>query len=694
MVVHTDLSSSAKSVRGPMSGVRSEGEPATQLEGDPGSYLHPIVPRVEDFRDMPQGDRPDAGIKDLIEFLRGTPPPPTNYMSVPDNYSGSSEDDRWDKLKRRVFRYRRKGRMRRPPVIMLPDSAVSARTISGHRYIAISIPLKYSPLAPLPEARYPVYDSIETAFQREVGSMLGMWKRPPSNRLIPVLNPVVEDRESMTSSSPALTIPERPEQPTSLSSPSRARSQSNPLLPSQEQHHTLVKARELSKSRSVGSAHPVPQFSNPFAIAHSSEAKHSPMPSPGETGTPRPSSTDVLAETGPKDTDVAESSISRVVEKPVITLTLPPRRSSRKGKGPELTPLEKVISTSDDSPTTSNGRNNGSGMSSSGERARGSFAASIDTTGSSPRILKAQTATAYHPVPIVVTQPSPVDPESSLDLNSPGLPTGKGGIDYSAQSSPAGPPPQLIFSMEGPERRQKTLRERRKQDTEKLSTPTEHEGKGKGKEPVSQPFTPDMPARTPRRAVHHPEREDISSTHTSSSESSRAMSSASAHGRGVPSAQSFSRRKEGREERQARYIAKALAEERETLENLPREELIQRYEALREQRVYEREKRLRRLEHSRDTWIRAVPMLLQDLNGLLREQHRILEGARLMYAFPMPAGAPEQQQHHHHHQQQHRRRRSRSVEVSSSSLSSDHGVDPLDTRRSQSQSYPGHRSSR
>ncbi|KAI0968772.1 hypothetical protein F4678DRAFT_185378 [Xylaria arbuscula] len=620
-----------------MSDARSGGEPARPSQH--GLYSHPTVPKVEDFGDTGQGNGQDTGIQDLIQFLKKTPPPPTNYMSEPDNFNSGSEDDTWDRFKKTFFRYRRKvrKRKRRPPVIMLPDSAVSARTTGGHRYIAISIPTQHSPLAPLPSAQYPIYDSIETAFQREANSMFGIGKKPPPSRPVTVLNPVAEDRESMSSSS---HVSERQEKPTGLTSPSRrARSHSIPLLPSQEQRFTL--RGDPAKRRSASSVRSARSLSDPAAR---------------------------------KDTKVTEPTPTRrILERPVITLTLPPRKSSRRGKGLEVKPpVEKVISPSIDSPGASpedsngNGNGNGSGGSSNGERTRGSFAASIETTGSSPQLLKAQTAVAFQSVPIVV---KPAD--SPEDINPPKPVAEKEKAGLLPQIPPAGPPPPLASEGEDPQHRKKSVRER---------TQAVHKGKGKGKEPAQEPFTPDMPTTSPKWPPsgsplehHHHEAEGTSSTPTSTTEPPSGTSSASTHGRGFPSARSFSRRKRGREERHSRYIAKALAEERETLERLPREELIQRYEALREQRVYERERRLRRLERSRDTWIRAVPVLLQDLNGLLREQHRILEGARQMYAFP---GAPPPE-----HQG---RRRSRSVEVSSGSLSSGRGVDPLETRRSQS----------
>ncbi|TGJ80160.1 hypothetical protein E0Z10_g8611 [Xylaria hypoxylon] len=686
-----------------MSSARSRGKPARQLEGDRGAswppqhhhnyYSRPTVPSVEDFGDMAEGGNPDASTKGLVQFFTTTPPPPTNYMSIPDDFGNSSEDDKWDKFKRKVLRHRYKTRKWRPPIIVLPDSAVSARTTGGHRYIAISIPIQHSPPAPLP-----VYDSVESAFHREVNSMFGTWKLP-AHRPVTVLNPVAEDHESLSSSSPAPTVSEQSEQPTVLSYPSRrARSHSLSLLPSQEQCYTPRSVRDPSKSWSVEGARSVPQLSDPAPRRQSNEERYAFTPTTAETSAPGPSSKDISASPTSKDTHVAEPSTSTVLKNPVITLTLPARKSSRRGKRLDsiaLETMENIISSRKGSSRNSNDTNgdgDGGGLS-SGDRARGSFAASIDTTGYSPQLFKAQTATAYQSVPIVV-RPSSVHVASPLDLNAPELHAGGKVTDHSFQKSPpAGPPPPSLSAMGESQSRKRSVREKKQRGAENMRAQTGY--KGKEKELVSKPFTPDLPVTSPKMVedpfpgpYRHHQPEDTSSIPPASSMSSLATSSGSTRER---SAQSYTRRKQGREEREARYIAKALAEEKETLESLPREELIQRYEALREQRVYEREKRLRRLERSRDTWIRAVPVLLRDLNGLLREQRRILEGATLAYAFPTPAG-PLEQQHEHR-----RRRRSRSVEISSGSLS-DGGVDPLVTRRSQSlhsssESRPGHRSS-
>ncbi|KAK5633958.1 hypothetical protein RRF57_009672 [Xylaria bambusicola] len=610
-----------------MSDERPQSESATQPEGDldashprRGNITHPHVSKfVEASDEISQGGGPETSVLDLIQFLTKTPPPPSNYMSLPDNSSSGSED-RWDRLKKKIFRYRGKARKRRPPVITLPDSAISARTTGGHRYIAISIPLQHSPLAPLSNPQYPVYDSIEAAFEKEANSIFGAPKKPFPTRLVPVLNPVAEGRESTASSSPERST----QQTTALTGASRrARSQSIPPLPSQEQRYTPRKPIHLSKSKSVSGARSIP-LSDAGLMTRSDDWKNISWPT------------------------AAESINIHPFEKPTV---FPPRRSSKRGKGPELAPPEpssQPVGTAQNAPPSPN-EDNSNG---SGERGRPSVSASIDTTGSSsPQLLKAQTATAVQPVPIVVTQTGSASPESPLDLTFTEFPA------EARDNNPrtvSGPPPSLFA--ERARRRMKKARERK---SGKMRVRIEH--RGKSKEPGSRSYTPDMPASSAGQQHQREETTTSSSTSTSASSRRRGARSTDRH--------------EGRAGRDSRFIARALAEQRETLENLSREELIQRYEALRENRAYERERRLRRLERSRDTWIRAVPTLLQDLNGLLREQRRILEG----YAFSMPASSREQRYQQHHH------RRSRSVEPSpNASLSSEHGAGPLETRRSKS----------
>ncbi|KAI0395599.1 hypothetical protein F5Y17DRAFT_474290 [Xylariaceae sp. FL0594] len=175
--------------------------------------------------------------------------------------------------------------------------------------------------------------------------------------------------------------------------------------------------------------------------------------------------------------------------------------------------------------------------------------------------------------------------------------------------------------------------------------------KGKGKERVAEShrytFMPGIPPSLPklhareilapphqRQQRHHlsptgattPATSPLSATPSSLSVNSK---SSSVERLGASASSTWHQR----EERRQRYIAHALAEERETLENLPRSELIRRYEALRAHRIYERERRLRKLERALAS---CVPVLLENLNILLREQSALLERAGL--AAPLSPG--------------------------------------------------------
>lgn len=156
--------------------------------------------------------------KDLIDFLRHTTPPPENYMSIPDTYSPSSEEEKQSRLK--VFGKRRKSSRRkksRPMVIKLPDSAVAGTTTDGHRYIAISIPAEHDH----PELRSEnVMSDAHPAGQPPPRQTGEPESGPPriitsGPGLVTVLKPVVEDRESAENLMRAqgLTPPTSPKSP-------------------------------------------------------------------------------------------------------------------------------------------------------------------------------------------------------------------------------------------------------------------------------------------------------------------------------------------------------------------------------------------------------------------------------------------------------------------------------------------------
>ena len=83
--------------------------------------------------------------KELIEFFRDTPPPPGNYMSMPD-----TTEERLEKKHKRTlssiwpFGKKSKAESNEMSGLMkLPDSAVAGTTLAGHRHIHISIPVEY-----------------------------------------------------------------------------------------------------------------------------------------------------------------------------------------------------------------------------------------------------------------------------------------------------------------------------------------------------------------------------------------------------------------------------------------------------------------------------------------------------------------------------------------------------------------------
>lgn len=116
-----------------------------------GSNLLSDFFRPDNSEDTPRRRTRDAGserdmLKDLIDFLRNTSPPPET--------SSPADQKRNKSRKRRVFwPFWRKPKTRTSPpapgLIKLPDSAVAGRTIGGHRHIAISIPIEYAHLEPL-----------------------------------------------------------------------------------------------------------------------------------------------------------------------------------------------------------------------------------------------------------------------------------------------------------------------------------------------------------------------------------------------------------------------------------------------------------------------------------------------------------------------------------------------------------------
>ncbi|KAJ0123385.1 hypothetical protein J7T55_011850 [Diaporthe amygdali] len=192
----------------------------------------------------------DEAWGEMAAFLRNVTPPPTNFMSVPSEpYSPTTVSSR-SSIRRRNIK-KKKGTLRRclsflrgasrqkkvlrkpsvkpsvrpasppitrsparkykkrPPRIKLPDSAISGRTVDGHRHIAISIPIEHAHLGPEPRLRFPRAErrtksmpvvELNPAFYSDVNirPMTAFVNEP---HIGTQLGPVAEERESLSSRS-------------------------------------------------------------------------------------------------------------------------------------------------------------------------------------------------------------------------------------------------------------------------------------------------------------------------------------------------------------------------------------------------------------------------------------------------------------------------------------------------------------
>lgn len=122
----------------------------------------------------------------LSEFLKTKDPPPSNWISFP---SSSDDDESLKSATSKLFGRKKSKKSKKSRVLKLPDSAVAARTSSGSRHIAISIPLQGWPDEKL---------SMESALTRPQSQP----KLPSERPAVTVLKPVAEARESPPLSSP------------------------------------------------------------------------------------------------------------------------------------------------------------------------------------------------------------------------------------------------------------------------------------------------------------------------------------------------------------------------------------------------------------------------------------------------------------------------------------------------------------
>ncbi|OAA42750.1 hypothetical protein NOR_04881 [Metarhizium rileyi] len=180
----TDLEGShlaGKKLGRPCSDVRFHRVTSNPYAGD----LHDTMLQAEKIRARQARDDLAA----LVDFLKNHPPPPDNFMSKP--YEEEDDRGRWSKIKN--LGRRSKSVPKQPQPIQLPDSAVAGVTTGGHRHIAISIPLDATPYGLETRSQYPVFAD---------GPRMGATKKEPirtfrnEKGVVTVLRPLAEVYES------------------------------------------------------------------------------------------------------------------------------------------------------------------------------------------------------------------------------------------------------------------------------------------------------------------------------------------------------------------------------------------------------------------------------------------------------------------------------------------------------------------
>ncbi|KAI1764907.1 hypothetical protein GGR53DRAFT_491973 [Hypoxylon sp. FL1150] len=680
----------------------------------PPSFLSAkMAPRSDGFH--------EERLETLADFFR-SPPPPGNFMSIPDNLSVSSADGRWSMLK--AFRKKRKSqgqsRRSRPPLIVLPDSAVSARTTSGHRYIAISIPSEQSSSRPVLPVRSPVTGSMEAEFHRALDARLEPIHSMTLDRGNRILNSTSVDRESLSSVSLAPRSSTRAEDATRLAPPPRRLS----TVPSEEDPRGKGKEATLRKRLEAVSPHLAPMSAlgsmrKPHAAGRRSmspqrdrrsKVDRQKTPEPTESDTERvlrvveipPTKRDGRSSqekqrAQPRDEPTGSSPIPKgnirpsskspgltprtLSANPLTSLALPARTSS-KNAGTSAPGTGRVGNTSASRPTpgsrdvssSNGGSGNGDGKDMAGGP-RGSFAESLVTTESSPKLCKAEAAIAFQSVPIVVRPPSRQEIDSPLNLNFPSPPLSR--MSRSTQRDLLSPPREAERSASRKDR----VRERKQRDIEKLKeqirqiqSPATHlkpdvaakalwpespvlghfnEGLGLSSSsrplPTSKqsdvgPIRPGQQLKSPYLSPH----DAFKKRRGRSSSAPILTSSSSPSSLETPpmpwegSTSYFRRRerqaeREEQEAREVRYAAHALAEEKE------RQKLLRRYEKLKESRAKDMEKRLHRLERNGEVLMQSLISMSESLNKIMQSQQTLQQSisAHAELLRPRQSSAPE-----------------------------------------------------
>lgn len=127
-------------------------------------------------------------MKALSDFLMTRDPPTTNWVS-----RLSDDEKRSNSLKKSAFKLFKKNKFNNqkvPRLLQLPDSAVAAKTLSGARHIAISIPIEHDHIEPTKKP---------APLVQELPQRNPSINSRPDRPAVTILKPVAEVRESGSS---------------------------------------------------------------------------------------------------------------------------------------------------------------------------------------------------------------------------------------------------------------------------------------------------------------------------------------------------------------------------------------------------------------------------------------------------------------------------------------------------------------
>ncbi|KAM0289222.1 hypothetical protein ACHAO9_006179 [Fusarium lateritium] len=335
---------------GPQARTRRRAKSASNLLNRPDQE---VAFHDDTFIDQQELGEPHDGIAELIDFLRNHSPPSGNFMSIPDDIS-PEDRGRWSRL--RKIGKRSRSLSKPPQTIQLPDSAVSGTTIGGHRHIAISIPLDASPFGRTPRSQYPVYQHRTV---RPLTTQYAPTRAVLNDKgVVTVLRTVNEDRESTPSVSPAnsqfllSTIPQRhPNTTTGAQHPPRSINSSN--QPNQSENWNAL-ARPLPRIVTQDQVRQANEQSRGFQNFDQGNT-HAASPNYPERVPPRKSSS-----TGGRVVHLGDLSIDTMMSQPTdrdgyAAPTSPARPVSPDGSyQPSLS--KSIMTTSDNDPVVAEAR--------------------------------------------------------------------------------------------------------------------------------------------------------------------------------------------------------------------------------------------------------------------------------------------------------------------------------------------------